>query len=76
MGDAAFGMTGLDFETAVRDRIPMLTVVLNNFSMAFELKIGPAVRRAVAATEAGRPALLEFITSQEVSISMPGSTVP
>ena len=39
-------------------------------------EIGPAVRRAVAATEAGQPALLEFITSQEVSISMPGSTVP
>jgi hypothetical protein len=30
----------------------------------------------VAATEAGQPALLEFITSKEVSISMPGSTVP
>jgi hypothetical protein len=27
-------------------------------------------------TQAGPPALLEFITSQEVSISMPGSTVP
>ena len=37
MGDAAFGMTGLDFETAVRERIPILTVVLNNFSMAIEL---------------------------------------
>ena len=30
MGDAAFGMTGLDFETAVRCGIPILTVVLNN----------------------------------------------
>ncbi|GIS63978.1 MAG: hypothetical protein CM1200mP3_02260 [Chloroflexota bacterium] len=30
MGDAAFGMTGLDFETAVRSDIPKLTVVLNN----------------------------------------------
>jgi len=28
MGDAAFGMTGLDFETAVRCGIPILTVVL------------------------------------------------
>ena len=36
MGDAAFGMTGLDFETAVRCNIPILTVVLNNFSMAVE----------------------------------------
>jgi acetolactate synthase-1/2/3 large subunit len=36
MGDAAFGMTGLDFETAVRCEIPILTVVLNNSSMAIE----------------------------------------
>ena len=38
MGDAAFGMTGLDFETAVRSDIPILTVVLNNSSMAVETK--------------------------------------
>jgi acetolactate synthase-1/2/3 large subunit len=36
MGDAAFGMTGLDFETAVRCNIPITTVVLNNSSMAIE----------------------------------------
>jgi acetolactate synthase I/II/III large subunit len=37
MGDAAFGMTGLDFETAVRCGVPILTVVLNNSSMAIEI---------------------------------------
>ena len=37
MGDAAFGMTGLDFETAVRAGIPILTVVLNNSAMAIEI---------------------------------------
>ena len=37
MGDAAFGMTGLDFETGVRCGIPILTVVLNNSSMAIEI---------------------------------------
>jgi acetolactate synthase-1/2/3 large subunit len=36
MGDAAFGMTGLDFETAVRSNIPILTVVFNNCTMAIE----------------------------------------
>ena len=36
MGDAAFGMTGLDFETAVRSRAPIITVVLNNSTMAAE----------------------------------------
>jgi thiamine pyrophosphate-dependent acetolactate synthase large subunit-like protein len=38
MGDAAFGMTGLDFETAVRSDIPILTIVLNNNSMAVETR--------------------------------------
>ena len=38
MGDAAFGMTGLDFETAVRSDIPILTIVLNNSSMAVETR--------------------------------------
>ncbi|MYI99690.1 MAG: thiamine pyrophosphate-requiring protein, partial [Gemmatimonadetes bacterium] len=30
MGDAAFGMAGLDVETAVRSEIPIITVILNN----------------------------------------------
>ena len=107
MGDAAIGFTGMDFETAVRERIPSLTVVLNNFSMAIELDVMPvsgakfgstdisgnyadmakafggygervsdpseikaAVRRAIAATEAGKPALLEFLTSKEQAFSL------
>jgi thiamine pyrophosphate-dependent acetolactate synthase large subunit-like protein len=36
MGDAAFGMTGLDFETAVRCQIPIITIVSNNYTMAIE----------------------------------------
>lgn len=105
-GDAAIGFTGMDFETAVRERIPILSILLNNFSMAIELKvmpvstrryrstdisgdyaalaralggygeriespeeIVPAIRRGIAATENGQPALLEFITSKEEEIS-------
>jgi acetolactate synthase-1/2/3 large subunit len=37
-GDAAIGMTGMDFETAVRERVPIMSVLSNNFSMAIELK--------------------------------------
>ncbi len=33
MGDTAFGEVGLDFETAVREQIPILTIVLNNSGM-------------------------------------------
>ncbi|BAK65531.1 thiamine pyrophosphate enzyme [Sphingobium sp. SYK-6] len=105
-GDAAIGFTGMDFETAVRERLPILSILLNNASMAMELKvmptatdrfrstdisgnyaqfatalgghgerisavedIVPAIRRAIAATEAGKPALLEFMTSQEQEFS-------
>jgi thiamine pyrophosphate-dependent acetolactate synthase large subunit-like protein len=107
MGDAAFGMTGLDFETAVRNQIPIITVVLNNSTMAVEIphlpishekygsrdiggsyadlaramggwservddpaQIGEAFKRARRATEDGRAALLEFITSAETRFSM------
>ena len=33
MGDAALGMVGMDLETAVREEIPILTIVLNNSRM-------------------------------------------
>lgn len=105
-GDAAIGFTGMDFETAVRERIPILSILLNNFCMAIELKVMPvsteryrstdisgdyaafaramggygerierpgditaAIRRGIAATEKGQPALLEFITCKEESVS-------
>jgi len=38
-GDAAIGFTGMDFETAVRERIPILSILFNNFSMACEIPI-------------------------------------
>ncbi len=33
IGDYALGMVGMDIETAVREKLPILTVVLNNSSM-------------------------------------------
>jgi acetolactate synthase-1/2/3 large subunit len=36
-GDAAFGMTGLDIETAARVGAPIMSVVLNNSTMAIEV---------------------------------------
>ena len=105
-GDSAIGFTGMDFETAVRERIPILSILLNNFSMAMELpimpvstekyrstdisgdyaafaralggygervtepdEIVPAIRRGIEQTRNGVPALLEFITSQELAVS-------
>ncbi len=105
-GDAAIGFTGMDFETAAREQIPILSILFNNFSMAIEIPIMPisqekygaieisgnyadmatafggygeritdpndivaALKRGIEATENGQPALLEFITDQEISIS-------
>jgi acetolactate synthase-1/2/3 large subunit len=105
-GDAAIGFTGMDLETAARERIPILSILFNNFAMAIEIPIMPisqakygstdisgayadlavalgcygeritdpndivaALKRGIAATEAGQPALLEFITAKETSIS-------
>jgi acetolactate synthase-1/2/3 large subunit len=96
----------MDFETAVRERIPILSILFNNFSMAIEIPIMPvsqakygatdisgdyaamarafgaygervidpgdivaALKRGIAATEAGQPALLEFITAKEITVS-------
>ena len=33
LGDGAFGMCGLDYETAVRERIPILAVLINNSAL-------------------------------------------
>ena len=35
-GDAAIGMTGMDFETCVRCNIPIMSILFNNYSMAME----------------------------------------
>ncbi len=40
-GDAAIGFTGTDLETAVRESIPILSILLNNFCMAAELQFFP-----------------------------------
>ena len=50
-GDAAIGFTGMDFETAVRERIPILSILLNNFSMAMELPIMPVSTERYRATD-------------------------
>ena len=46
MGDAAFGMVGMDVETAVREQIPILTLLLNNSAMGnYEQHIPKASER-------------------------------
>jgi thiamine pyrophosphate-dependent acetolactate synthase large subunit-like protein len=50
-GDAAIGFTGMDFETAVRERIPILSILFNNFSMAIEIPIMQISQEKYGATD-------------------------
>ena len=50
-GDAAIGFTGMDFETAVRERIPILSILLNNFCMAIELQVMPVATEKYRCTD-------------------------
>jgi thiamine pyrophosphate-dependent acetolactate synthase large subunit-like protein len=51
MGDGAFGMSGLDIETAVRAGAPITTVVLNNGGMATYPGGYPTARERYGTTE-------------------------
>ena len=53
MGDAAIGMTGMDFETAVRNRIGTLTIVLKNSVMGGYTDYHPAAAERFAIHELG-----------------------
>jgi acetolactate synthase-1/2/3 large subunit len=106
MGDASIGMVGMDIETAVRNRLGILTIVFNNGVMAGEQNglldavrdyraadltgnysvvakgLGawskriehpdeflPALKEALAANEAGVPALIECVAKQNFKYS-------
>jgi acetolactate synthase I/II/III large subunit len=53
MGDAAIGMTGMDIETAARNRIAILTVVFNNGVMAAERDVLPISTKKYGALTVG-----------------------
>lgn len=106
LGNAAFGMVGMDFETAVREKIPILVILLNNSllggyhrfhpvaSKRYQINfqsgdyaqvakalggyaeriekpqdIIPAIQRAKRVVDSGQPALIEFITREELTES-------
>jgi len=107
MGDGGFGMVGMDFETSVREKLPILTIVSNNSSLStiggfpdaykrYSLgrmggsyaeiacalggwgervekpdEVVPAIKRAIKSVQAGKSALLEFITKLETKVSRP-----
>ncbi len=50
-GDAAIGFTGMDFETAAREKAPILSILLNNEAMAIELNVMPVATKKYRSTD-------------------------
>jgi len=77
-GDAAIGFTGMDFETAVRERIPILSVLLNNFSMAIELPIMQVATQKYRSTDiSGHYAdMAKAFGGYGERVTQPGDIVP
>ncbi len=109
MGDASFGMVGMELETAVRMGLPTLTILVNNegtggglmgmdsptgpppdmakltgnwsvvaqglgaYSERVEdpLEVGPALQRAITATENGQAALVEVMIKPMATPGLP-----
>jgi acetolactate synthase-1/2/3 large subunit len=78
MGDAAIGMTGMDIETAARNRIAILTVVFNNGVMAAErdvLKL--STKKYGALTVSGNYAkVAEGLNVASTRVEKPAAIVP
>jgi len=53
MGDAAFGMVGMDYETAVRAKIPILTLLINNSIMGGHPGVMPVATERYGASSLG-----------------------
>ena len=77
-GDAAIGFTGMDFETAVRERIPILSVLFNNHSMAIEIPVMPTSQAKYGATDiSGNYALMaEAFGGYGERVESPGEIIP
>ena len=78
MGDAAIGMTGMDIETAARNRIAILTVVFNNGVMAAERDVlRLSTKKYGALTVSGNYAkVAEGLNVAATRIVKPGDIAP
>ena len=78
MGDCSFGMTGMDIETAARNRIGILTVVFNNGVMACERHVlEKATEKYGALAVGGNYAkVAEALNVGSRRVEKPGEIVP
>ena len=74
MGDGAFGMSGLDIETSVREGAPITTVVLNNGGMATYPGGYPVANELFGTTQMGGDyaKLAEGMGAVGITVTQPG----
>ena len=74
MGDGAFGMSGLDIETSVREGAPITTVVLNNGGMATYPGGYPVANELFGTTRMGGDyaKLAEGMGAVGITVTQPG----
>jgi acetolactate synthase I/II/III large subunit len=78
MGDASIGMTGMDIETAARNRIGILTIVFNNGVMAAERDVLEISTKKYGALTIGGnyTKVAEGLNVAAMRIEKPGDIVP
>jgi acetolactate synthase-1/2/3 large subunit len=78
MGDASIGMTGMDIETAARNRIAILTIVFNNGVMAAERDVLELSTKKYGALTIGGnyTKVAEGLNVAAMRIAKPGDIVP
>jgi acetolactate synthase I/II/III large subunit len=78
MGDASIGMTGMDIETAARNRIAILTIVFNNGVMAAERDVLELSAKKYGALTIGGnyTKVAEGLNVAAMRIAKPGEIVP
>ena len=78
MGDASIGMTGMDIETAARNRIAILTIVFNNGVMAAERDVLELSTKKYGALTIGGnyTKVAEGLNVAAMRIEKPGDIVP
>ena len=77
MGDAAIGMVGIDIETAVRNNIGILTIVLNNGAMAIERPTMPtAIEKYKSHSQGGNyKEVAEALGGWGIRVEKPGKII-
>jgi acetolactate synthase-1/2/3 large subunit len=78
MGNAAFGMVGMDFETAIRENIPVLVVLVNNSVLGGYIRENPvATRRYHLTSQSGEYSnIAKALGGYAEKVGHPGEVIP